>query len=49
MDKQTIVKIAGDFVENAKDNYITKEIAISDNVVGMKIFEAPIFAFWFCG
>jgi epoxyqueuosine reductase len=45
MDKQTIEKIAGDFIENSKDNYITKETAISDNVVGMKIFEAPIFAF----
>ena len=45
MDKQAIVKIAGDFIENAKGNYIAKETAISDNVVGMKIFEAPIFAF----
>lgn len=45
MDKQAIVKIAGDFIENSKDNYITKEAAISDDVVGMKIFEAPIFEF----
>lgn len=45
MDKQSIVKIAEDFVEHSDDNYISKEIAISENVVGMKIFEAPIFAF----
>jgi epoxyqueuosine reductase len=45
VDKQSIVKIAEDFVEHSDDNYISKEIAISENVVGMKIFEAPIFAF----
>ncbi|AWI03422.1 DUF362 domain-containing protein [Clostridium drakei] len=45
MNKQYLIKIASDFVENSKDNYITNEIAISENVVGMKIFEAPIFAF----
>jgi len=45
MDKQSLIKIAEDFVEHSEDNYISKEIAISANVVGMKIFEAPIFAF----
>lgn len=45
MDKQYFIKTAEDFVENSQDNYITKEIAISENVVGMKIFDAPILAF----
>ncbi|GFN37079.1 4Fe-4S binding protein [Tepidimicrobium xylanilyticum] len=45
MDKQYLIKIAEDFVENSEDNYISKEIAISENVVGMKIFGTPIFAF----
>lgn len=45
MNKQDLIKIAEDFVEHSEDNYITKEIAISENVVGMKIFDAPIFAF----
>jgi epoxyqueuosine reductase len=45
MNRGDLIKAAADFVLNSKDNYITKEIAISDNVVGMKIFEAPIFAF----
>lgn len=45
MNKQDLIKMASDFVENSKDNIITKEIALSDNVVGMKIFDAPIFAF----
>jgi len=45
MNKEDLIKMAGDFVKNSEDNYITREIAISENVVGMKIFEAPIFAF----
>ncbi|HWQ73569.1 MAG TPA: epoxyqueuosine reductase, partial [Desulfitobacteriaceae bacterium] len=45
MKKELLVKTAEDFIENSEDNYITKEMAISDNVIGMKIFEAPIFAF----
>lgn len=45
MDKQQLIKAASNFVESSEYNYISKEIAISENVVGMKIFEAPIFAF----
>jgi len=45
MNKQDLIEAASYFVENSEDNYITKEIAISENVVGMKIFESPIFAF----
>ncbi|WPC43392.1 4Fe-4S binding protein [Clostridium sp. JS66] len=45
MVKEDLIKMAADFVESLKDNIITEEIAISENVVGMKIFEAPIFAF----
>jgi epoxyqueuosine reductase QueG len=45
MDKEYLVELAKDFIENSEDNYISKEIAISENVVGMKIFEAPIFSF----
>ena len=45
MEKQFLIKTAEDFIKNIQDNYITKEIAISDNVVGMRIFDAPIFAF----
>ncbi len=45
MNKQNLIKIAADFVENSEGNYITNEIAISENVVGMKIFEAPTFGF----
>lgn len=45
MDKQGLIKMSTDFLENSEDNIITKEIALSHKVIGMKIFEAPIFAF----
>ncbi len=45
MDKQKLIKMASYFVENSEDNYIAKQIAINEDVVGMKIFEEPIFAF----
>lgn len=32
-------------MEHSEDNYISKEIAISENIVGIRIFEAPIFSF----
>ncbi|MFA4885048.1 MAG: 4Fe-4S binding protein [Desulfotomaculaceae bacterium] len=45
MDKQDLIKTVSSFVKNSKDNLITKQIALSETVVGMKMFEAPIFAF----
>jgi epoxyqueuosine reductase QueG len=45
MDKQDIIKAAAYFVESSKDNYISEQIAISEKVVRMKIFEEPVFAF----
>ncbi|MEI7885580.1 MAG: 4Fe-4S binding protein [Clostridia bacterium] len=45
MDKREIIKLAADFVENSVDNYINKEIAISENLIGMKIFDSPLVGF----
>ena len=45
MDKQNLVIMASHFVENCEDNVISKNLALSDTVIGMKMFEAPIFAF----
>jgi len=45
MNKREIIEIAGKFITSSADNYINSEIAISDHVVGLKIFEPPIFAF----
>jgi len=46
MDKQNLIKNAECFVDKSEDNYITSQIAISDNARGTKIFGSPIFA---CG
>lgn len=45
MDKQEIIKIAEAFIEHSPDNFIDPEIALSDQVAGMKIFDPPILAF----
>lgn len=45
MEKQDLIKAAEHFVENSEANYITREAAISESVVGLKMYEAPIFAF----
>lgn len=45
MQKEDIINLAVDFVQNSEDNIISKEIALSENVVGMRMFEEPIFAF----
>ncbi|MEL7650037.1 MAG: 4Fe-4S binding protein [Sedimentibacter sp.] len=45
MEKRDLIRIAEEFVVNSKENYITEEMAISEKVAGMKIFDAPIFAF----
>ena len=45
MDKESLVEMASYFVENSEDNVITKTMALSETVIGMKIFEAPILAF----
>lgn len=45
MDKQDIIRTAENFAENSKLNYIGEDLAISKDLVGMKIFDAPIFGF----
>lgn len=45
MDLNDLIKATANFVENSEFNYITKENAISKNVIGLKIFDEPIFAF----
>ncbi|MCX5839746.1 MAG: 4Fe-4S binding protein [Deltaproteobacteria bacterium] len=44
MNKNDLIKVASDFVEKAEDNLISKEVAISENVVGIRIFQTPLFA-----
>ena len=45
MNKQKLTDLASSFIEASEDNYVKKELAISDEVVGMKIFDAPILGF----
>lgn len=45
MNRDDLIKTAADLVENSPDNYINEQLAISPDLVGMKIFEAPIFGF----
>lgn len=45
MNRQDLVKIASHFVENSEDNIIAEQIALSETVAGMRIFDTPIFAF----
>ena len=45
MSRVDIVSLATEYVNNSPNNYIAEDIAIHPRCVGMKIFEAPIFAF----
>ena len=45
MNKQDLIKVASHFIDNSEENYITNQNAISESVVGMKIFESPILGF----
>ena len=45
MNKEDITKAAVYYAQNSEENFVAKEIAISEKVIGMKIFEPPVFAF----
>lgn len=45
MDKQDLVRIAEEFLENSADNYVRKADAMSEAVIGVRIFDTPIFGF----
>src|SRR5665647_2224877 len=45
MNKQQLTDLATDFVLSSEDNYINKKNAITRDLIGLKIFEAPIFGF----
>lgn len=45
MDRQELTGIVGDYVESATNNFISAEIAISEKVVGLKMYERPILGF----
>lgn len=45
MNREELIRSAERFVENSESNFISRETAISGEVAGMRIFDAPIFAF----
>jgi epoxyqueuosine reductase len=45
MNKQDIIRIAENYIEQSPDNRISAEIALSEEVAGFKLFNHPLFAF----
>jgi len=45
MNKNDVITLATEFIDNASANYVSEEIALHPGCVGMKIYETPIFAF----
>lgn len=45
MKRQAIIEAACSFIRHSEDNHISEFAAISPNVMGMKLYEEPIFAF----
>jgi epoxyqueuosine reductase len=42
MNKRELINMASDFVEGSPYNSISPEVAISESVVGLRIFQAPV-------
>lgn len=42
MNKQNLINLSKEFINNSRLNVITEKVAISDNVIGMKIYEFPL-------
>lgn len=45
MDRQELIQSAADFMERSPFNFISEEIALKAEIAGMRIYDAPIFAF----
>ncbi len=45
MDKQDLINAASEFIEHSAYNLISGDTAISPAVVGLKLYDAPLFAF----
>ena len=45
MNRNDIISLAEAFISDSPNNYITEEIALSSECIGIKIYEAPIFTF----
>lgn len=45
MNKQYLIDMATAFVEESSENYVSRDVAISEKSFGLKMYEAPIFGF----
>ena len=45
MNRDDMIVLAERFIKDSPDNYITEEVALHPRCTGIKIYEAPIFAF----
>lgn len=45
MNRQWLIEAAAAFVEESPDNYVSKDAAISEKMIGLKMYERPIFGF----
>lgn len=45
MNQENLMKAVAHFVETSPYNYVQKEAAISEKVIGMKMYEEPLFGF----
>ena len=45
MDKERIIELATEMIRGSEDNVISEAIALGREVVGLKLFDNPIFAF----
>lgn len=45
MNKKYLIDMSSEFTQSSQENFISKEIAMSENVIDLKIFDAPILAF----
>lgn len=45
MNRDELIRSAESFAVNSEFNYVSTEEAISDDVAGMRIYDAPVFAF----
>lgn len=45
MQKEYLIEAVTDFVRQSPENYIQKEYAISEELIGIKIYDDPLFAF----
>lgn len=45
MNKEKLMEIATNFIETSEYNYVNKELALSEDIAGLKIFESPLLGF----